>query len=339
MTTNVNIYSGLRILTRNEPAAMLRSRGWKLCLLGDKEGITEPNNEEYEALLFKYAPEITFFIADTHPVPGDFFQKAPKLRQVLMFGVGLNHIDIAAATKAGVIVSNAPGANARSVAELVVGCMFALARRMMPMQSALLRGEWQPCLGAELLGKTLGIAGFGHIGQALAAQGKALGMKVIFHNRSPRPELAASMGCTQVDFPTLLRESDFFSLNMPALPGDAHFLGAAELAAMKPTAFLINTGRGSLVDLEALAAALAEKRLAGAGLDVYPKEPFTLDDMKAMAHPLYDLPNVVALPHVGAATADAVNRVARLCFEDIDRALRGEPCPHAANPEVYGMRK
>ncbi|MDR2504254.1 MAG: hypothetical protein LBD82_07750, partial [Deltaproteobacteria bacterium] len=231
--------------------------------------------------------------------------------------------------------SRTPGANARSTVELVLGFIFALARGVVPAHNRLMRGEWAHTLGMELYGKTLGIIGLGHIGTMLAEAARALGMEVAAHSRAPKPALVERLGLRQVGLEELLRLADFVSLNLPALPGGPPLIGRKEIALMKPGAYLINAARGQLLDYDALTEALAEGRLAGAGLDVFPHEPMSLQRMEAMRHPLFSLPNVVCTPHDGGMTGEAVDRVSLMNLQDLEQFLKGERSPRAINPQVY----
>lgn len=280
------------------------------------------------AMLMAAAPAVEFLLAETTPLDRAFFAAAARLRLAAMFGTGLDHIDLDAATEHGVLVTNTPGANSRCVAELALSMMLNLAHRVTWMHADLVRGVWRGRAGMELEGKTLGIVGFGHVGKRLAAFGKALGMRVLTASRTSRPQEARDLGIIEATLGTVLAEADFLSLHIPGGPDSWHF-GAPELARMKPTAFLINTARGDILDLDALAAAVRERRLAGAGLDVFPTEPMSLD------HPIFSLPQVIATPHAGALSREAMQRVAGCCLDEVVRIRQGRRSPSACNPAVY----
>lgn len=306
-------------------AARNLTYSWVLAQTGVK-GKAAP--EQSMAALMAHAPDMEYLVIDTTPLDETFFRAAKKLRLAAMFGVGLDHIDVAAATERGVLVTNVPGGNSRCVAELVLAMMLDLAHKVTRMHMELAAGSWRPRMGSELMGKTLGVVGLGHIGRDVALLGRALGMRVIAANRTPRPETARELGVEQATLDEVLAESDFLSLHIPGGPGSWHF-GSAEIAQMKKTAFLINAARGDLVDLDALTAALTEDRLAGAGLDVFPEEPMNL------AHPVFSLPNVVATPHAGAMSGEALARVTAACLDEAVRVLDGKKSPNARNPEIY----
>lgn len=329
----ITVYSNMKILRQPLSQAIFAQNDCELRLF-EAEDREREQQQQYAALM-EAAGEIEYLAWGLHPLGEDFYRQARKLRIVSNFGVGLDHLDIPLATRYGVVVANTPGGNSRPVAELVMSFVFALAKKLFPFSNGMMRGEWKPRKVQDIRGSTLGIAGFGHIAQNVAQLAVNAGMRVIFHNRTPRPELAAKLGCIQVELDELLREADFLSLNLPALPGDKPFITAAELAKMKPEAFLINTGRGSLVDLEALGAALADKRLAGAALDVFPEEPWTGAQMSAMQHPLSNFPNVICTPHMASITDNAISDITAMCLDNILQCARGERVEKAANPEVY----
>lgn len=229
---------------------------------------------------------------------------APRLKAIVQFGAGLDGVDRAAAEARGIAVRNVPGANAQSVAELAAFLMLGLARRLPEharSRAARLVGD-PP--GSELLGKTLGIVGLGATGRALARVARGFGMDVIAVKRTPAPDPDAAWVGGPADLDTLLARSDYVSLHVPASSETRGLIDAARLARMKPSAYLVNVGRGELVDKGALLEALRSRRIAGAGLDVYWDEPPDPDDE------LFRLDNVVATPHVGGTTYEAMNRIA-----------------------------
>ena len=229
---------------------------------------------------------------------------APRLKAIVQFGAGLDGVDRVAAESRGVAVRNVPGANAQSVAELGLFLMLALARRQ-PLHAATraARLVGDPP-GSELAGKTLGIVGLGATGRALARVAKAFGMDVLATRRTPSEEPDVSWVGGPQDLDALLARADFVSLHVPSTPETHGLIDATRLARMKPTAFLVNLGRGELVDKAALLDALRSKRIAGAGLDVYWEEPPDPDDE------LFRLDTVVATPHIGGTTFESMARIA-----------------------------
>ena len=247
----------------------------------------------------------------------------PRLRHLASYGVGVNHLDLAACRRRGVTVSNTPGVVTEATAEHAVALLLACARRVAEGDRLIRRGGWTSVdpaflLGAGLDGKTLGLVGFGRIGQAVARRALGLGLRVIY--AGPRP----------VDFPgashrpleALLAEADAVSLHVPLTPATERLLSRERLALMKPGALLVNTARGGVVDDEALAEALREGRLAGAGLDVFRDEP--------RVPPAYlALENVVLTPHLGSGTRETRSAMAAMVVDEIERVAAGEPARHA----------
>jgi D-3-phosphoglycerate dehydrogenase len=243
----------------------------------------------------------------------------PELRLIAVVGTGLDNIDLAAADRYGVAVCNAPGVNARSVAEHTIGLIFAVSRRIPRMDRELRAGEWRHHSGPELAGKTLGVIGLGNIGSQVAGMAKGLGMRVIAWSFTHDPERARSCGAELVERDDLLRWADMISLHVPATPESRSMIGARELALMKPGAFLINTARGSLVDEPALIETLRSGRLGGAGLDVFAQEPLPPDS------PLLALDNAVLTPHVGWVTHEATERLIQVPIDNVLAYLAGHP--------------
>ncbi len=248
-------------------------------------------------------------------------------------GVGYNHIDIAAATRRGIPVSNTPGVLTDATADLAFTLILAVARRVVEGDRRVREGKfklWAPFLflGREVSGKTLGIVGFGRIGRAVARRAAGFGMRVLYHNRSRlTPAEERESPAEYADLNTLLAQADFVSLHVPLSGETRHLIGAEELSRMKPTAYLINTARGPVVDEVALLATLQRGMIAGAGLDVYENEP-------ALTPGLADLPNVVLLPHVGSATLETRTAMAAMAARNLIAGLDGQRPPNLVNPEV-----
>lgn len=291
-----------------------------------------PTMEETRQVLKRRAAEIEYYLSNVTPLDREFFEKAANLKHVSMFGVGLDHIDIAAATDTGVVISNAPGSNSRCVSEMALCFMLDLAHRMNEMRGDMRNGVWRQLLGSEVTGKTLGLVGLGHIAQDLARLAKAFGMKIIAANRSPRPEIAAELGITQLPLDDVLAQADFISLHIPGGASSWHF-GAPEFAKMKKGAFFINTARGDLVDIDALTEAVTSGHIRGAGLDVFPEEPMDFN------HPILSLPQVTIAPHAGGMSIEAMIRVVDIALAEFTRTAKGERAVNARNPEVYASSR
>jgi glyoxylate reductase len=254
----------------------------------------------------------------TDPVDAGLIGAAPKLKAIANYAVGTDNIDLAAATARGIPVGNTPDVLTETTAELAFALMLAAARRIVEADSYVREGrwgEWSPdlLLGHDLSGATLGIVGYGRIGQAVARQARGFDMTVL-HG---------------IPLHDLLERSDFVSLHAPLTPETRGLIGDVELARMKPSAILINTARGPLVDTMALERALTRGQIAGAALDVTDPEPLPSD------HPLLKAPNLVIAPHIGSASHRTREAMADMTVDNLLAGLAGERMPHCANPEVY----
>lgn len=263
---------------------------------------------------------------------------AANLRVIANHGIGTNEIDVAHAGALGIPIIFTPNANARSVAEHAIAMMLALAKRLRESDAATRAGNWDWRYEggmSEVSGKTLGLVGFGTIARLTAEMARAgFGMKVLVWSPRASDEAIAAAGATRADtLEALLAEADFVSLHRPLREDTRHTIDAAALSAMKKTAFLVNTARGALVDEAALAAALREGRIAGAGLDVFQKEPLPADS------PLRECETAILAPHVAGATEDALRETALQCAEQIIDVLSGRRPPHLVNPEVWDRRR
>lgn len=273
----------------------------------------------------------------TAPIGADVIDAAPGLEVIARHGVGVDNIDVAAATRRGIPVAYTPEANAVSVAEHAILLMAAVARRLLAYDAAARRGDWalrDRYAAVELDGKTLGVVGVGRIGRLVARKAKgAFGMRVLGHDPLLPPEAIAEAGLEPVGaLEDLLPVVDVLSLHVPLTRETRGLVGAAALARMRPSAVLLNTSRGGVVDEAALCEALAGGRLAGAGLDVFEEEPVPA------GHPLLRLPNVVVTPHSAALTAECVVRMATGAAQAIADVLRGRRPAHVVNPEVFGRQ-
>ena len=255
---------------------------------------------------------------------------ATRLRVLAHAGSSLDHVDVRAATLAGVMVVTAPEADLVSAAELTIGLVLAAARRIPQAHQALREGRWErERVGTELYGKTLGVLGLGRVGVLVAQRLAAFGMRVVAHDPYAQPGRAAQLGVRMVDLDTLLTTADVMTVHLPRTPETHHLLGVAELERVKPGLVLVNAARGGIVDEVALHAALKEGRVAAAGLDVFADEPCT-------DTPLLDLDDVVATPHLGASTHEALERAGLAVARSVAQALAGELVPDAVN--VHGGR-
>ncbi|MDP3036173.1 MAG: D-glycerate dehydrogenase [Rhodocyclaceae bacterium] len=261
---------------------------------------------------------------------------APGLKAVCNVAVGYNNFDLAAITQAGVMATNTPGVLNDTTADMAWALLLASARRIVSADQWVRAGQWQGWkfhdgwFGNDVHHATLGILGMGRIGQAVARRAAGFEMRVLYHNRTPlAADQEAACGAAWVSKETLLRAADFLVLLLPYSPAVHHIIGAAELALMKPTAHLINIARGGIVDDNALIEALQQKRIAGAGLDVFENEPAL--DPRFLA-----LDNVVLTPHIGSSTRATRLAMALLAADNLIAALSGQRPPNLLNPEVFG---
>ncbi len=253
------------------------------------------------------------------PLTERVLASAPGLKVVSMHGVGVDHVDLAAARRLGIIIANTPGANDQAVADLAMGLMVAAARKIPQADGDLRQEKWGRYSGGELWSKTLGLVGFGRIGRGVAKRALGFDMRVLVYDPYIQPEAVNLPGVTLTSFEEVLANADFISLHAALTAGNTHMIGAAQFEAMKPDAYLINTARGRLVDEDALYQALSAGRIAGAALDVFVDEP-------PKGSPLLKLPNVVVTPHIGAHTKEAIERMGVMAAQNVVQALRtGEP--------------
>jgi D-3-phosphoglycerate dehydrogenase len=278
--------------------------------------------------------EVQGVIVRVAKFPGEVIRAAKRLRVIAKHGVGYDNIDVASATACRVLVTSTPGVNSISVAEHALTLLLAVARRFLEAERDLLRRAMQPqkaYQGVELSGKVLGIVGLGGSGALLARMAiGGLGMRVIGFDpyRDPWPGGVERLA----ELPDLLEQADFVSIHVPLTPETRNLIGAAALRRMKPTAILVNTARGGIVDEAALGEAIRAGRLAGAGLDVVVDEPLKPD------HPLVGVPNLILTPHVAGVTEEAMIRMATTAAGDVLRVLRGERPQFPVNPAVLSDR-
>jgi phosphoglycerate dehydrogenase-like enzyme len=255
-------------------------------------------------------------------IPDEVMRAAPNLNAIAWVGTGVStFVNIPLATELGIVVSNTPGYGSNAVAEHTLGLMLALARKTVPLASAMREGEWprENVVGVELSGKTVGVVGLGGIGTRVAQLCGALGMHVLAWTRSPSAERLADASATFAEIDDLLASSDVVTLHLPHTPDTDRLLSAVQLHKMKPSAYLVNTARAELVDQEALIGALTEGRIAGAALDVFADEPLPEDN------PWRGLPNVILTPHIGWNTPEANRRSVEIALGNLVGALGGEP--------------
>jgi D-3-phosphoglycerate dehydrogenase len=258
-------------------------------------------------------------------------EKLKRCKIIARYGIGVDNVDLAAASKAKILVTNVPDYCVDEVSDHALALFLALARRIIPAHGAVTGGAWDVVAHAgirRLRGQTLGLLGFGKIAKSLASKVEPFGVKVLVYDPYLDPSLIAQHGVEAVSLDRLLAEADAVSIHVPLSPETRHIIGKRELARMKPTAFLINTSRGGIVDEEALAEALKEGRLGGAALDVLSVEPPPVD------HSLQQAPNLILTPHLAFYSRESVIELQTKAAEEVARALKGEPPRSPVNPAV-----
>ena len=256
----------------------------------------------------------------------EVLQACPALKLVSIWGTGTDNVDLKVAASRGITVTNTPGANAIAVAEHTVALILAVAKQLAQADQAMRQGGWPRNLVPQLRGKRLGLIGTGLIGREVASMGRGLGLEVVSWTFHPNPNLAVSLGLRYVELDELLQTSDIISLHLRATPDTQHFLNRERLGMIKSSAILVNTARGALIDEAALVECLREKRIAGAGLDVFEKEPLP------PGHPLTTLSNVLLTPHCGGMTPDSNLIGLDMAVQNIENYLRGTPTHVVAGP-------
>ena len=275
----------------------------------------------------------------TDRVDDELFDAAgPQLRVVSNFAVGFDNIDVPACTRRGIPVGNTPGVLTETTADLAFALLMAAARRLPEGYDYVRAGHWRTwgpmlLLGQDIHGATLGIVGFGRIGREMARRAGGFGMRVLYHDvNAASPDDERRLNATRVEMDELLSQSDFVSLHTNLTPETRHLLDGAAFARMKPTAILVNTSRGPVVDHDALFEALRDGVIAGAALDVTDPEPLPADS------PLLTLPSCLVVPHIASASVVTRGKMASMAAENLLAGLRGERLPNCVNPEVYERR-
>ncbi len=288
--------------------------------------IVDVDGTDLPALLVAVANADALVVRSETQVTREVMAAAPRLRVVARAGVGVDNIDLQAATRAGVVVLNAPGANAVSAGEHTIALLLAITRQLPAANASTHAGRWErkKIKPIDLKGRTVGIVGLGRVGSVVAQRLRAFEMEVVAYDPYITPERFRELGVRPVDYETLLAISDVVTFHIPATSETIHMLDEAALTKLKRTAIVLNCARGEIVDPGALAVAAREGRIAGAGVDVYPHEPCT-------ESPLFGLPNVVLTPHTGGSSAEALAAVGEVISRTTLAALRGESVPNAVN--------
>ena len=294
--------------------------------LGDQVEVRWVDGPDREKLLAAVPEADALLVRSATTVDAEVLAAAPKLKIVARAGVGLDNVDVDAATARGVLVVNAPTSNIHSAAEHALALMLAAARQIAPADASLREHTWKRSSfsGTEIYGKTVGVVGLGRIGQLVAQRLAAFGTHILAYDPYVSSARAAQLGIELVTLDELLSRADFISVHLPKTPETAGLIGKEALAKTKPGVIIVNAARGGLVDEEALAEAVSSGHVRGAGLDVFATEPTT-------DSPLFDLPQVVVTPHLGASTAEAQDRAGTDVAESVKLALAGEFVPDAVN--------
>lgn len=316
---------------RTDPRPLVLTTSPTFATVGDSAGRLDAAGfrlERHPQLGAAYAaalPDAAYIVAGLPPVTAETLARAPRLKGIFKHGVGVDSIDIDAATAAGVAVCSTPGANAQAVAELALGALFALGRNTVHGHQSVTAGHWDRRRGIEIAGRTLGILGFGQIGQRLARLAVGVGMRVVAHDPFPDARAAQEIGAGLASFDEVIGRADVLSLHLAATPGTAGMIDARVLAAMRPGAMVMNFARGSLLDLDALAEALRSGHLRGAAIDAFPVEP---PDIR---HPIFAAPGVLFSPHSGADTEESVARMSGMVLDDLTTLHTGGMPARALN--------
>ncbi len=303
----------------DQPADILEEAGLRIVMPPGR------SLSSFEAMV-PWVADVSAMIISRERVSDDVFARAPKLRAVVKHGVGVDNIDIPAAHKRGIVVANTPGANRRSVAELTVGLMLALSRQVRTADGEVRAGGWPTLVGQELSEKCVGIIGLGNIGSSTARLLSGFGCRILAYDPYIPDSQAEAVHAERVELAALLTEADYVCLHVPLTAETHHMIGEVELAAMKEGSFLLQLARGGVVDETALAKALFDGHLGGAAVDVFEQEPPLVD------HILFDAPNLIFTPHMGAHSREAMNNMSVMAAQNVVDILRRGKCPHQILP-------
>ncbi len=287
----------------------------------------------YEVLLEKVGDIDGLLSLLTDRIDAPLMDAAPKLRAISNYAVGYDNIDVAAATQRGIMVGHTPEVLTETVADFTMALLLAAARRVVEGEKLVKAGKWKTWgptlfLGRDIYGATLGLVGLGRIGASVARRARGFAMRILYHDIARRDDLERELGLIYADLETLLKESDFVSLHVSLTEDTRYLMSEEQFALMKPTAILINTSRGPVVDQRALYEALRSGEIAGAALDVTEPEPIAPDDL------LLSLDNCLIVPHMASASIATRTKMASMAAENLIAGLKGEMPPHPVNPEA-----
>jgi len=304
-----------------EPVELLKKKGYQITW--NELGRPLKEDEVIERI-----KGVDAYIAGLDEITAKAIKAADKLKVISKYGAGVDNIDIEPATRRKIVVTNTPGTNTEAVADLTFGLILAVAREIPQADRSTKKGEWKKFFGTGIYGKTLGIVGMGEIGKAVARRAKGFNMRILYWSRRRKLDIEEETGAKYTDFKFLLQEADFVSLHL-ALTGETkNIIGESEIKLMKPTAFLINTARGPLINEDALYRCLRDRVIAGAAVDSYSDEP-------PQESSLFTLDNIITTPHMGAYTYEALRNMGMTSVENVIDALEGRKPRYVVNPEVY----
>lgn len=304
-----------------DPVELLDKKGYQI--VWNELGRPLKENEVMERI-----KGVDAYIAGLDEITAKAIEAADKLKVISKYGAGIDNIDVEAATKRKIIVTNTPGTNTEAVADLTFGLMLAVARKIPQADESTKKGEWEKFFGSAVYGKTLGIVGMGDIGRSVARRARGFNMRVIYWSRRRKSDIEEETGANYTDLKSVLKEADFVSLHLALTPETKNIIGEDEIKLMKPTAFLINTARGPLIDEDALYRCLKEQVIAGAAVDSYVTEP-------PKGSPLLSLTNIITTPHMGGYTYEALRNMGMTSVENIIDVLEGRKPKFVVNPQVY----
>ena len=284
----------------------------------------------YEKLIKKVGDKEGLLCLLTDRIDAELMDAAPNLKVISQCAVGYDNIDVPAATQRGITIGNTPGVLTEATADFAFTLLMAAARRVPEAYDYVRAGKWETwgltvLLGQEVFGATLGIIGLGRIGQAVAKRARGFDMRLLYYDRVRQPEMEAALGVEYRSFEDLLRESDYISLHVNLSAETQGFIDADAFSLMKPTAILVNTARGPIVDSEALYGALSSGQIAAAALDVTDPEPLPAD------HKLLQLPNLIVAPHIASGTVTSRTQMARMAVKNLVAGVQGKPLPFPVN--------
>lgn len=304
-----------------EPVELLKKKGYQITW----NELGRPLKEDEVRERIK---GVDAYIAGLDEITAKAIKAADKLKVISKYGAGVDNIDIESATRRKIVVTNTPGTNTEAVADLTFGLILAVAREIPQADRSTKKGEWKKFFGIGIYGKTLGIVGMGEIGKAVVRRAKGFNMRILYWSRRRKLDIEEETGAKYTDFKSVLGEVDFVSLHL-ALTGETkNIMGENEIKLMKPTAFLINTARGPLINEDALYRCLRDRVIAGAAVDSYSDEP-------PQESSLFSLDNIITTPHMGAYTYEALRNMGMTSVENVIDALEGRKPRYVVNPEVY----